>query len=379
MIYLDNAATTPISDIALETYVHVAKHYFGNPNSHHDIGSEAKQLLDASRRTIATILGAEQDEIVFTSGGSESNQLAIKALLSASDESKDHIIATDTEHSSIRNFINKIERQGYKVSRLRGDEHGMTSFSELEKLITPDTAVVSIQHANSETGVIHDVEKMGKVCRQRGVLFHSDCVQTFCKVGVNAKWFDALSVSSHKIYGPKGVGAVYLNKKVDAKPDVPGTSQEFGFKAGTQDVPGIAAFAAAAKQLNTDKERQFLEAEELRSLMIKGLQQNEIDFTLEGSPKNYLPNILGMRFHGMEGQFLMLECSQAGVAISTGSACQVGEDKPNRTLKAMGRTDEEAREFVRLSLGKNNTKEEIDLTIQKISAILKRHLQKVKF
>ncbi|MFY0696945.1 MAG: IscS subfamily cysteine desulfurase [Balneola sp.] len=379
MIYLDHAATTPIHDTALEVLVNVSKHYYGNPSSLHDIGAEAKQLLDAGRRTIAKIIQAEAEEIIFTSGGSESNQLAIKALMSASDTSRNHIITSEVEHSSVRNLFDELERSGYKVSKVGVDTSGMISIDKLSKLITDETALISIQHANSETGVIQDLAAIGKLAKQHGVFFHSDCVQTFCKLGIETSWLDALSVSSHKVYGPKGVGAFYLNKTIDSKPEIPGTSQEKGLKAGTQNVAGIAAFATAAKLNYTERTDEHIRLTMLRSKFVEKLEASGIEFIDEGSLENKLPNILGIRFKGMEGQFLMLECSQAGLAISTGSACQVGSDKPNRTMKAMGRSDEDAREFVRFSFGKQNTEDQIDVIIEKIDTILKRHFAKVKF
>ncbi|MEQ9091949.1 MAG: IscS subfamily cysteine desulfurase [Balneola sp.] len=379
MIYLDHAATTPIHDTALEVLVNVSKHYYGNPSSLHDIGAEAKQLLDAGRRTIANIIKAEAEEIIFTSGGSESNQLAIKALLSASDTSRNHIITSEIEHSSVRNLFNELERSGYKVSKVGVDSLGMISIDELKKLITDETALISIQHANSETGVIQDLAAIGKLAKQHDAFFHSDCVQTFCKLGIEASWLDALSVSSHKVYGPKGVGAFYLKKTIDSKPEIPGTSQEKGLKAGTQNVAGVAAFATAAKLNYTERTDEHIRLTMLRSKFVEKLENSGIEFTDEGSSENKLPNILGIRFKGMEGQFLMLECSQAGLAISTGSACQVGSDKPNRTMKAMGRSDEDAREFVRFSFGKQNTEDQIDVIIEKIGTILSRHFAKAKF
>ncbi|MEP0006658.1 MAG: IscS subfamily cysteine desulfurase [Balneola sp.] len=379
MIYLDHAATTPIHDTALEVLVNVSKHYYGNPSSLHDIGAEAKQLLDAGRRTIAKIIQAEAEEIVFTSGGSESNQLAIRALISASDTSRNHIITSEVEHSSVRNLFDELERSGYKVSKVGVDTSGMISIDELSKLITDETALISVQHANSETGVIQDLVAIGKLAKQHGVFFHSDCVQAFCKLGIEASWLDALSVSSHKVYGPKGVGAFYLNKTIDSKPEIPGTSQEKGLKAGTQNVAGVAAFATAAKLNYTERTDEHIRLTMLRSKFVEKLEASGIEFIDEGSPENKLPNILGIRFKGMEGQFLMLECSQAGLAISTGSACQVGSDKPNRTMKAMGRSDEDAREFVRFSFGKQNTEDQIDVIIEKIGTILNRHFAKAKF
>ena len=379
MIYLDHAATTPISEQALEVFVNVSTHYFGNPSSLHDPGAEAKHLLNAARRTITNIVNANSNELIFTSGGSESNHLAIKALLRSADKSKNHIITSEVEHSSVRNLFDELERSGYEVSRVGVDTKGIISLNEVEKMMTDKTALISIQHANSETGVIQDVESIGKLAKKKDVLFHSDCVQTFCKIGIESDWFDAFSVSSHKVYGPKGVGAFFIRKGIEITPEIPGTSQERGLKAGTENVAGITAFATAAKLLFAERSDEFIRLTNLRVKLLESLTRKSIEFVDEGEPENKLPHILGLRFKRMEGQFLMLECSQAGLAISTGSACQVGSEKPNRTMKAMGRTDEEAREFVRLSLGKKNHEEQIDVIIEKIGTILNRHFAKIKF
>ncbi|MEO9885725.1 MAG: IscS subfamily cysteine desulfurase [Balneola sp.] len=379
MIYLDHAATTQMNDTALEVYVNIAKHYWGNPSSLHDYGAEAKQLLDAARRTISKIIECEAEEIIFTSGGSEANQLAIKSLVSSLGPEKNHLIVSEIEHSSVSNLFESLKKQGFKISTIGVSNNGRVDVDHLEKMITEKTGLISIQHANSEIGVIQDVEKISELCKKRNVLFHSDCVQTFCKIGIEAKLFDSLSVSSHKIYGPKGVGAFYLKKGIQVEPEIPGTSQEKGLKAGTQNVPGIAAFATASKLLYAERSDEYIRMTMLRAQIMDGFRKKGINLIEEGDPKKKLPNILGLRFPGMEGQFMMLECSQAGLGISTGSACQVGSDKPNKTMKALGRSDDEAREFVRISLGKNNNEYQIDMIIEKIHVILERHFTKVKF
>jgi cysteine desulfurase len=379
MIYLDHAATTQMNNTALEVFVNVTKHYWGNPSSLHDAGSEAKQLLDAARRTIAKILLCNTEELIFTSGGSEANQIAIKSLISSLDAGKNHIIVSEIEHSSVTNVCKSLEKRGFDVSVIGVDNYGRIDLKKLEKLTTENTGLISIQHANSEIGVIQDVKAISKLCSERGILFHSDCVQTFCKIGIEAKWFDSVSISSHKVYGPKGVGAFFIRKGIKVEPEIPNTSQEKGFKAGTQNVAGVAAFATAAKLLYAERSDEYVRMSLFRSKLMEGFRKRGIEVIEEGDHENRLPNILGLRFSGIEGQFLMLECSQAGLAISTGSACQVGSDKPNKTMKALGRKDQEAREFVRLSLGKNNNEDQIDVIIEKIDTILKRHFAKVKF
>ncbi len=378
MIYLDYAATTPMSDSALEVYLNVAKNYYGNPSSLHDSGSDAKQILEASRKTVAKILQAQPEEIFFTGSGSESNQLAVKALLSSTGKKMGHLITSGVEHSSIRYFFDKLEKQGFRVTRLGVSGDGRIDMQELAKSIHGDTLLVSIQHVNSETGVIQDVEEIGELLKEKGVLFHSDCVQSFCKIDVQASWVDALSISAHKIYGPKGMGAAYISKKVDWKPEIEGTTQEKGLRAGTQDTAGIAAFAAASKLAYGDRLQDYVKYESIQKELLEGIASRGWKVIDEGNKTHKIPNILGLRFPGIEGQFLMLECSQAGLAISTGSACQVGQDQPNKTLLAMGRTDTEAREFVRISLGKGLDERQIVQIIEKIDAILRRHFSKIK-
>ncbi len=378
MIYLDYAATTPMSETALAVYTKVASQYFGNPSSLHDAGSEAKQILEASRATLAKLINAETSEIYFTGGGSDGNRLALEALLSASEVDGRHIITTTVEHSSVRNFFNHLEDYGYEVTRLEVDSEGRISLEDLEEALREDTVLASIQHVNSETGVIQDIEAIGALLNAHNVLFHSDCVQSFCKLDILGRWTDALTVSSHKVYGPKGVGAVYIKKSIEWKPEINGTTQEKGLRSGTQNVPGIAAFAAAAKGLCSEKEVEFERLMKVRASLLEGLTNSGWTIVDEGAGDYKLPNILGLRFPGIEGQFLMLECTQAGLGISTGSACQAGLDKPNATMLAMGKSIQEAREFVRLSLGTGIEESNIPLIIQKIDTILSRHFSKVK-
>jgi len=360
MIYLDYAATTPMSDEAIEVFVKTAKHFYGNPSSLHDIGSGAANILEAARKEIAKLLHGEKDGVYFTSGGSESNILALQSLLDACREKGSHVISTKCEHSSVYNLLQKLEQQGFAVTYLPVDANGTVDIAELEKAIRPDTILASIQYVNSEIGTIQPIERIGEILHERNVLFHCDAVQAFGKLPIDVKrlHIDALSVSSHKIYGPKGVGAVYLNPRRKWKAQIPGTTHEKGFRPGTVNVPGIAAFAVAAQAIHQamDKETERLHA--LRNELFRHLREIP-QVVLESDPERTLPNIAGLRIAGMEGQYAMLECNRHGLAISTGSACSVGSQKPSRTMKALGRTDEEAKEFIRLSFGKSTTREEI--------------------
>lgn len=380
MIYLDYAATTPMDDKAMEVYVNVAKHYFGNASSLHDTGSAAKQIKEASQRTIAATLNAEPREIHFTSGATESNFLAIYALLDGCKKEGKHIITSAIEHSSVKNVFDKLRREGYEVSVAGVDKEGRVDLLELKDLVRKDTVLVSIQQINSEIGSIQPIAEMGAFLQEKDILFHTDAVQAYGKIVVDVKAMnvDALSISAHKIYGPKGVGAVWMNPKRDWKPFLDEVKQVKQLKSGTDNVPGMAAFATAAKQIMDTRDAEFMRIQNYRQQFINALKELSYEVVVEGSEEHQSPYILGIRFPGMEGQFFMLEANQAGLAVSTGSACQVGSEKPNRTMKALGYDDDQAREFVRLSFGKDVKEDDLGEIIQKIDTILNRHFKKVK-
>jgi cysteine desulfurase len=380
MIYLDYAATTPMSDKAMEVYVNVAKHYFGNASSLHETGSSAKQIKEASAKAIAGALNAHPKDIHFTSGASESNFLAIYALLEGSKKEGKHIIATAIEHSSVKNVFERLEGEGYEVSWLGVNQEGRVELSELNQLVREDTVLVSVQQVNSEIGTIQPISEIGNYLQEKEILFHTDVVQAFGKIAidVNALNVDALCISSHKIYGPKGMGAVWLKPGSDWKPFFDDITQNKKLKTGTDNVPGMAAFATAAKQTQDMRQAEFDRISYLRSRFIEQLKELDHECVVEGSEDHQSPFILGVRFPGMEGQFMMLECDQAGLAISTGSACQVGSEKPNRTMKALGYEDEQAREFVRFSFGKDVKEDDLGEIIHKIDTILTRHFKKVR-
>ncbi|WP_421773232.1 IscS subfamily cysteine desulfurase [Gracilimonas sp.] len=379
MIYLDHAATTPVSDKALEVYVNVSKNYFGNTSSMHDEGSSAKQILEASAKTLAGTINARPKDVFFTSGASESSFLAICSLLNSLEEQSGHLITTPIEHSSVRNLFIKLKKEGYEVSEVSVDKYGGVDFEELKSLVREDTVLASIQHVNSEIGTIQDLVKIGAFLHDQGVMLHSDCVQSFGRIPVDVQALnvDAISLSSHKIYGPKGCGAVWMNPKVNWKPVFPDADNQKKFKPGTADVPTVAAFATAAKLITQNRVAEQHRILKLREHLLAELTKLDFEVVTEQHPTDYVPNILGLRFPGIEGQFFMLECSQAGLAISTGSACQVGSEKPNKTMTAIGKDEQEAREFVRLSFGRENQMDQIPQIIEKMSGILKRHFEKV--
>jgi cysteine desulfurase len=373
MIYLDYAATTPIREEALHIFNEASLKYFGNPSSLHDIGSESNQLLEMCRKDLADKINAEADGIYFTSGGSESNILAIRSLVSAHKNKGNHLITTATEHSSVFHLFKQLETEGFTVSYLSVDKYGQIKLDELKEVITKNTILASIHHANSEIGTIQPIEQIGKLLRDNGVIFHSDCVQTFGKIPIDVKsaCIDSLSISSHKIYGPKGVGACYINPSIIWKMQLPNTSHEKGFRPGTVNVPGIAAFTTAAGLICNEMEGNTKKNVSLRGKFLDGLQGINHNITVEGHLVNQLPHIIGLSIEGTQGQYIMLECNRYGIAISTGSACQVGQQSPSKTMLAIGKSHDEAKQLIRLSLGKSTDASHIDKVIEVLKTITK--------
>lgn len=381
MIYLDHAATTPMSKMARDAYQKVAENFFGNPSSLHDTGSEAERVLESSRKVIADAAEAEARGLFFTGSGTEANFLAIVSLCMAHRKKGNHIITTAVEHSSVANTFSWLETQGFEITRLGVDGRGRIITGELRDAIRPDTILASVQHANSETGTLQDLEKIGTILKENEVLFHSDCVQSFCKLPFEIKkWkLDSFSVSAHKVHGPKGIGGVWIRPGVNWQPFYPEASQENRFRPGTVDVPSAASFAAAVNEFAAKREDYSQKMESLNSCLIENLSElTNIALFFEGDPKNKLSNIVGIRLKNMEGQYAMLECSQQGVGISTGSACRANDQKPSASLIAMGRSNEEARQFIRISFGMMNSETEIDRASDVLINVIKKHTMLVK-
>lgn len=378
MIYLDYAATTPMSAEALQTYTKAASQYFGNEQSLHDIGGTASSLLQVCRKTFAEMIGGKEQGIFFTSGGSESNHLAIQSLLNA--QNKKHIITTPMEHASIQSYFQSLQSKGYTITEIPVDKNGLIRLIDLEEAITEDTVLASIQHGNSEIGTVQNIAEIGTLLKKYNVLFHSDCVQTFGKLPIHVfeMGIDSLSVSAHKIYGPKGVGACYINPQVRWTQIFPGTSHEKGFRPGTVNVPGIAAFLTAAENILKNQQEESLRFKGLRSYFLEQIRTLPLKIEVEGHSTSCLPHIIGVTIKGIEGQYTMLECNRRGIAISTGSACQVGKQEPSKTMLAIGKTYEEAKQYVRFSFGQQTTKDQIDTTIHALHTIGNQFYRGVK-
>ncbi|MEH7176358.1 IscS subfamily cysteine desulfurase [Neobacillus vireti] len=373
MIYFDFAATTPLDSEAAEVFVQASTEYFGNSSSLHDIGGQSQDLLENCREELANLVGVNKKGLFFTSGGSEGNFLAIEALLSAPKKQGKHIIAGMAEHSSIHGVLNRLG--GYNVTYLPFNPSGLIDIDELVGAITPDTVLVAIQHVNSEIGTIQPIEDIARVCEEQNIHFHSDFVQSFGKIDLKriAPLVSSFSFSGHKIYGPKGVGGVYIDPAISWKAFFPGSSHEKGFRPGTVNVPAIAAMTAAAQKINnqiSSNQERFLS---LRANFIESLEPiKEFVHLHQAKINSQLPSIIGLRIAGIEGQWMMLECNRFGFAISTGSACQIGMQSPAKVTQALGLSKQEAKEFIRISFGNSTKREDVIKLGETIVDIVKK-------
>jgi cysteine desulfurase len=363
MRYFDYAATCPLDKDAADIYLKMATDFFGNSSSLHDIGGQSAQLLENCRDSFARLLGVEKNGLFFTSGGSESNFLAIEALLTAPKKRGKHIITTMAEHSSIHGTLKRLEQDGYEVTYLPFTSTGMISIDALKEAIRDDTVLITIQHTNSEIGTIQPIEGISKLCQEYDIHFHCDFVQGLGKSDSMklAKQVSSFSFSSHKFYGPKGVGGVYIQPSINWTSFFPGTSHESGLRAGTVNLPGIVAMTVAAEktigQMNESRNR-FLKLREAFSLSLEPIREI---LTIHGaSGVDQFPGIVGFSIEGIEGQWLMLECNRLGFAISTGSACSVGMQIPSKTMQALGLTGKKGKEFARISFGRSTQVEDVE-------------------
>ncbi|RSD23292.1 IscS subfamily cysteine desulfurase [Mesobacillus subterraneus] len=375
MKYFDYAATCPLDPEAADIFVKASTDYFGNSQSLHETGSTSANLLESCREEFARMLGVDSAGIYFSSGGSESNFLGIMALLSAARKNGNHIITTLAEHSSVFNLMKKLEREGWEVTYLPLDEKGLVDFESFLAAVKEETVLVSIHHGNSEVGTVQPIKKIADFCRDKQIFIHTDCVQTFGKISIAgiAGSVDALSISGHKFYGPKGTGVAYINPRVAWQPFIEGTVHEKGFRPGTVNVPGIAAMTSAAQKVHLTLPEEAKRLKALRSTLLASLSNSKDRFRMFGSEgEEQLPGILGMGIIGVEGQLVLLECNRRGYAISTGTACHTGMLSPAKTMTAMGIEGKAAKEFFRISFGRFTTDKDAedlgkilaDLTVQ---------------
>lgn len=367
-IYADNAATTRLSDVALNAMMPLMQEIYGNPSSLHHIGQIAKEYLEDARERVAKCINASPKEIYFTSGGSEAdNQAIITAAYNGAKKGKKHIISSKFEHHAVLHTLEKLEKEGFEITLLDVYKEGVVRVEDLKNAIREDTALVTIMTANNEVGTLQPIKEIGAVCREKGVVFHTDAVQAVGHISVDVKDMnvDMLSVSAHKFHGPKGVGALYCRRGIPLQSLINGGAQERNKRAGTENMPAIVGMAAALEEAvkNLDKNAEYISA--LRDRIINGVKDIEKS-RINGDLEKRLPGTVNMCFEGIEGESLILLLDQAGICSSSGSACTSGSLDPSHVLLSMGVPVEIAHGSLRLSLSESNTEEEVDFIIDTI-------------
>ena len=372
LIYADNAATTKMSNTAIEAMLPYMDKIYANPSSLHTLGQQAKEELDAARESVARLLGAQPNEIIFTSGGSEAdNQAIISAAKFGERKGKKHIISTAFEHHAVLHTLDKLKKQGFEITLLDVHENGLVTPQQVADAIREDTCLVTIMFANNEIGTIQPIKEIGAVCRQKGVLFHTDAVQAagHLHIDVADMNIDMLSLSGHKFHGPKGVGVLYAKKGIPLVNIIEGGAQEKGKRAGTENIPAIMGMTAALEEACANMADNSAKVQKLRDKLIDGLLSIPHS-VLNGDKESRLPNNVNFCFEGIEGEALLLLLDAKGVCASSGSACTSGSLDPSHVLLAIGRPHEIAHGSLRLSLCEENTDEEVDYIIDAVTQVV---------
>lgn len=377
-IYLDYAATSPIDPAVLQGMLPYLKNEFGNTMSLYSLGQRAKAALEESRETLAGLLGAKPEEIIFTSSATESNNLALKGIAFANKKKGNHIIISSIEHHCVMESAAWLERHGFKITRLPVDKYGSIDPADVRQAIGKETILVSVIHASNEIGTIQPIKEIGEICRKKGVYFHTDAAQSFGKipVDVNKMNVDLLSASSHKIYGPKGAALLFVRQGVKIEPLLHGGGQESGLRSSTVNVPAIVGFAAAGKIAVKEMKKESARQMKLRDKLIKAVLQKVKGSYLNGHPQKRLPNNVNVRFDGVEGESIVIQLDLAGVAVSTGSACSSAKLEPSHVLLALGLRHEQAHGSLRLTLGRWTKELEINYVLKILPGII-HNLRKI--
>lgn len=371
-IYLDHSATTPMDKEVLEEMLPYYTEKFGNPSSIHYFGREVKKSVEEAREKIAKAIGAETQEILFMSGGTEADNLAIKGVALANAKKGRHIITSAIEHHAVLDTCKFMKQHGYKVTYIPVDKDGLVRVEDIEAAITDETILISIMHANNEIGTIQPIADIGKLAKSRGIIFHTDAVQTIGKIPVNVKEMnvDLLSISAHKFYGPKGIGALYMKKGTKLLPISQGGSQERKRRPGTENVPAIVGMGKAIELAVANMSSEIKYLTRLRNKLINGVLNKIPNVQLNGHPINRLPGNANFSFNFIEGESLLLSLDMKGIAGSSGSACTSGSLDPSHVLLALGLSHETAHGSLRLTLGKSNTEEQIDYVLEVLPEIV---------
>ncbi|MGE5808687.1 MAG: cysteine desulfurase NifS [Nitrospirota bacterium] len=373
-VYLDHAATTPVHPKVLEAMLPFFSDKFGNPSNLHDIGREAKNAVEEARAKTAALLGARPEEIYFTSSGAEANNFALKGIVQANSQKGRHIIVSQIEHFSILHPVKTLEKAGFTVTYLPTDKQGLVDPDAVASAITKETVLVSIMHANNEIGTIEPIEEISKITKERGVLFHTDAVATvgWIPVNVQALGVDALSLSGHQFYGPKGAAALYVRKGVRIKPQIEGGIQEDGRRAGTENVPALVGLGRAAELAAADIQHRMSYVAPLRDRLQKGLMEKIDHLVINGHPTRRLPHNLNVSMWYVEGESMLLFLNMEGISVSSGSACTSRSLKSSHVLACIGTDAAVANGTLLLTLGMGNTAEDIDYVVEKLPPIVQR-------
>ena len=391
-VYLDHSATTPVDRRVVEAMLPYLTEKFGNASSVHSFGQEARAAVDRARREVAALIGARANEIVFVSGGTEANNLAIrgitdasltrKTLLNGSSTSKGHVITSSIEHSSVRGISDELEKRGWDITRLPAYDDGIVRTADVRAALRPDTVLISVMLANNEIGTLQPISEIGALVREeraeqthgRQLWFHTDAVQAAGRIPLDTEALgcDLLSLSAHKIYAPKGTGALFVRRGVRLVPQNVGGHQEREKRAGTEGVPGIVAFGMAAKLAREEMAERSEHERQLRDRFEKGVTERIEDIFFNGDRARRLPHLSNISFRFIEGEGLLISLDLQGVAVSTGSACSSGTLEPSPVIQALGRNDELARGAIRFSFGKDNTAEDVDYVLEILSRVVEK-------
>jgi cysteine desulfurase len=374
-IYLDHNATTPPSEAVVQRMVAVLRDEFGNPSSVHHFGQRAKAVIDEARSAVATLISADPGDVVFTGGGTEADNLAIRGVAEAVETTgRKHLIASAIEHEAVLNTLKALARRGWKTTLLPVDESGIVSPDALRAALTDDTALVSVMHANNEIGTVQPIRELAAIARERRALFHTDAVQSAGKIPIDVRSLgvDLLSVSAHKFYGPKGVGALWIRRGVRLQPPVTGGKQERSRRAGTENVAGIAGMGVAAREAMAKMDAEAARLTALRDRLEDGILRGVTGTALNGVRSPRVPNTTNISFDRTEAESLLIALDLEGIAVSTGSACSSGTLEPSHVLKAMGFPPHRTQNSLRFSLGAGNTEADIDRVIAVLPGIVEK-------
>lgn len=374
-IYLDHAATTPIDEEVLEVMLNKSREVFGNPSSIHSFGRLARKHLDEARRVVANSIGSKEQEIIFTSGGTESNNTALIGTALANQDKGKHIVSTIQEHSATLDSLKYLESQGFSVTYLPVDDIGVVNVRDVESALTEETILVSVMAVNNETGMIQPIEQIASLLKDREILFHTDAVQAYGNIDLNVKKMaiDLLTISSHKINGPKGVGALFIKEDVLVSPLLFGGEQERKRRPGTENVINIIGFQRAIELMEEKKAKRHQLYKSFKTLFIETLREEQVDFYINGSKSQAVPTIVNVSFPGCEVETLLTNLDLAGVAASSGSACTAGSVEHSHVLLAMfGEKSDRPKNSIRFSFGSYNTKEQIVEAAKRVAKVVNR-------